>query len=255
MNVPTIHGKKGFTLIELLIVVAIIAILAAIAVPNFLEAQVRAKVSREKNDLRTMATAIESYMVDYNSYPRDSSASLDAVQGTTTVPEAVDTTHADFTQYANGMITLTTPVSFINTMLTDPFGSRKVVDNFATDYFLFGSGMWSYPDDSLISDDDQDAQDVYDDMGKMGGWIGSGLGPDGAVANCGWKCFPYMPTSISPSTVLTDGQPSCYTDYDPTNGTSSIGDVYRFGGSYRNGRWLRNGGIVGQETPIGAPVW
>ncbi len=58
--------KHGFTLIELLIVVAIIAILAAIAVPNFLEAQVRAKVSRSKSDMRTLATAIESYTVDYN---------------------------------------------------------------------------------------------------------------------------------------------------------------------------------------------
>ena len=62
-------NKKGFTLIELLIVVAIIAILAAIAVPNFLEAQVRSKVSRVKADHRSLATAIEAYYVDNNSYP------------------------------------------------------------------------------------------------------------------------------------------------------------------------------------------
>ncbi len=62
--------EKGFTLIELLIVVAIIAILAAIAVPNFLEAQVRAKVSRAKSDMRTIATALESYASEYNAYPR-----------------------------------------------------------------------------------------------------------------------------------------------------------------------------------------
>ncbi|HPB31910.1 MAG TPA: prepilin-type N-terminal cleavage/methylation domain-containing protein [Candidatus Sumerlaeota bacterium] len=61
--------KKGFTLIELLIVVAIIAILAAIAVPNFLEAQTRSKVSRTFADMRTVITALESYAVDYNHYP------------------------------------------------------------------------------------------------------------------------------------------------------------------------------------------
>ena len=61
--------SSGFTLIELLIVVAIIAILASIAVSNFLEAQVRAKVSRASSDLRSIATALESYRVDKNRYP------------------------------------------------------------------------------------------------------------------------------------------------------------------------------------------
>ncbi len=61
--------EGGFTLIELLIVVAIIAILAAIAVPNFLEAQTRSKVSRVKSDMRSIGIAAESYSIDYNRYP------------------------------------------------------------------------------------------------------------------------------------------------------------------------------------------
>jgi prepilin-type N-terminal cleavage/methylation domain-containing protein len=61
--------RKAFTLIELLIVEAIIAILAMIAVPNFVEAHVRSKVSRAKSDMRTIATALEAYAADWNAYP------------------------------------------------------------------------------------------------------------------------------------------------------------------------------------------
>ncbi len=61
--------KKSFTLIELLIVVAIIGILAAIAVPNFLNAQTRAKVARIYGDIKAQGNALEQYRLDNNHYP------------------------------------------------------------------------------------------------------------------------------------------------------------------------------------------
>ncbi|HUT23546.1 MAG TPA: prepilin-type N-terminal cleavage/methylation domain-containing protein, partial [Sumerlaeia bacterium] len=93
--------RAAFTLIELLIVVAIIAILAAIAVPNFLEAQVRSKVARVKSDMRSVATACESYLVDHNTYPTEP-----------------DNTRL-FLEY---IAPLSTPVAYLSSLeLRDPF--------------------------------------------------------------------------------------------------------------------------------------
>src|SRR5437868_3990543 len=99
--------NSAFTLIELLIVVAIIAFLAAIAVPNFLEAQTRAKVSRAKADLRTVATALETYCVDNNGYPLNGGAFH-------IVP-----------------IVLTSPVAYLTThFLVDPFSDKELDETY-----------------------------------------------------------------------------------------------------------------------------
>src|SRR5687768_8381540 len=90
----------GFTLIELLIVVAIIAILAAIAVPNFLEAQTRSKVSRAKADIRAIGIGLEGYHVDTSRYPP--------------MPE-------DLTERVIRLKRLTTPVAFLSSVPFEVF--------------------------------------------------------------------------------------------------------------------------------------
>lgn len=63
-------NKKGFTLIELLIVVAIIGIIAAIAIPNLLVALQKGKQKATMGDMKTMGTAIESYVTDWSFVPQ-----------------------------------------------------------------------------------------------------------------------------------------------------------------------------------------
>jgi prepilin-type N-terminal cleavage/methylation domain-containing protein len=122
MNIKSIRlrGLHGFTLIELLIVVAIIAILAAIAVPNFLEAQTRAKVSRAKADMRTIATATEAYAVDYNRYP------IPADENGYLVPLSL--MDSVFMETRVSPI-LTTPVAYLTSLLNEPFPGPIVKEN------------------------------------------------------------------------------------------------------------------------------
>ena len=74
------HSQKGFTLIELLIVVAIIGIIAAIAIPNLLNAIDRGKQKRTMADMRSIGTGVEAYAVDNNVYP--TAANVGALKGT-----------------------------------------------------------------------------------------------------------------------------------------------------------------------------
>ncbi len=99
-----ISRPNGFTLIELLIVVAIIGILAAIAVPNFLNAQIRAKISKAESEMRSIVTALESYRLDNNMYPPWKN------------PDGSNKNPLN-----RRLIPLTTPIAYISAVPQDPF--------------------------------------------------------------------------------------------------------------------------------------
>lgn len=101
--------SRGFTLIELLIVVAIIGILAAIAVPNFLNAQIRAKVARCQSDMKTLQTSLEMYRLDNNEYPTWNQARV----------VGQDSAHPNVIRFYR----MTTPVAYLGSIPKDPFAS------------------------------------------------------------------------------------------------------------------------------------
>jgi len=98
--------RKSFTLIELLIVVAIIGILAAIAVPNFMNARLRAVIARVQGDIKALSSAVEMYAVDHGAYPDDGQV--------TGIPWWANNWH------------LTSPVAYISRIPTDPFLENTV---------------------------------------------------------------------------------------------------------------------------------
>ena len=181
---------KGFTLIELLIVVAIISILASIAIPNFLNAQTRAKVASVQAEMATIVTGLESYYVDNNAYPFASYGhSTDGGCDST-----FDLTNRDMglTTMTNNM-GLTTPISYLTSMPRDIFSKEGL--------------HW------------------YGYMGWKSRWILTSYGPDtdspptwntGDIQEvCDFPEHEYRPDILQAKV------------YDPTNGVISEGDLYR----------------------------
>jgi len=206
------NPRRGFTLIELLIVVAIIAILAAIAVPNFLEAQVRAKVSRTKNDMRSLATAVESYYVDNNQYPH----SINPL------------TSATFSPRVLGHKLLTTPISYISAAFPDVFNTNEAPPaGFTTaDHRLII--FWSNdflveyrPPSGAPIDQRPRTRTIFREFGSV-------VNPTTqAVREPLWVMLSFSPDQDF-DVLDAPGFPQAVQQYDPTNGTISDGDVVRF---------------------------
>jgi type II secretion system protein G len=179
--------RRAFTLIELLIVVGIIAILAAIAVPNFLEAQIRAKVSRARADMRSVAVGVEQYAVDNNRYPPNQN-----VSGTYVLP-----------------VRLTTPLAYMTSLPQDPF-RNNIQDQQLLRYDYHNvkenvqAGLSGWPPNDLI---------------RYGDWRLASYGPSRIYLP--W--MPYDPTNgtVSAGNVLrTQRSPEgkiLFTFWDPNN--------------------------------------
>lgn len=190
----TSKPTNAFTLIELLVVVAVIAILAAIAVPNFLAAQTRAKVSRVLSDINALRTASEAYAVDSNAYPRMTWGRPpfnDKYTGFGRTDEPI---------YGCLGPWITTPVSYISSFdMLDPFTRGKDL--------RFDAILYTWHDLKTArflnaNYNDYGTSDVEYVEREFGAYFFLSLGPDGSVNNV-----------------------SFFERYDPTNGTISPGNI------------------------------
>lgn len=223
---------QAFTLIELLIVVAIIAILAAIAVPNFLEAQTRSKVSRSAADLRTVSLGMELYRLDNNNYPY-----------TENIGPAVWLVPGGFPIQGGGRQPggITSPIAYLTSVPTDAF-NHSFTDP-GTGQLLFGKGPLYYDragfgfiDGTYVPN-----RPTFVPADAVGTQRLDGIGADTSISDRGLMPAEYALYSLGPDLdlvvrdaagiVVTQSKFNLNNRYDPRNGTISPGNVLRFSGN------------------------
>ena len=187
--------KRAFTLIELLIVVAIIGILAAIAVPNFLNAQIRARIARVQGDFQALSTALEMYRLDNGRY----------------------ISRAYNISWPRRFFPLTTPVSYIGSgRWPDPFASpgAEAPDGDPLNY-AYESNCWvETPCAELYNKLAGSPHPFLQDKVNAYQYALISAGPDQDLqADAGARSQPQ----------------DIFFLYDATNGTTSNGDIIRFG--------------------------
>jgi len=197
---------KAFTLIELLIVIAIILILISIALPNFLEAQIRAKLTRASAELRTLMAALESYQIDFRHYPLDDN-------------EVPTPFHPRGGQDINGadwysFMVLTTPHQYLKTVPRDLFQ-----DNTRSGYTEVPYLTYNYHDQKSLLDPGgtPSAGRILKQYGMS--WVVFGIGPDRK-----WQIETLADYFIIQAIRTAKSGGSIFT-YSPTNGTASLGDL------------------------------
>jgi len=227
------YAAHGFTLIELLIVIAIILILIAIALPNFLAAQTRAKVSREQSDIRTLATAIEELRLEYGfllvDFWDDDELRILAARFTGMVPateiprfRACCSWHGTNRRGGTtGLFTpLTTPIAYLGSVPIDPFAFDRG-DVALIDEDVFPPISYMYHDRESADLRLLNNNPGQDFLGVFGCYRGGCLPGEHGI-HAPLRMDHYLLVGFGPDAERNDDFPI---PYAPTNGTKSFGDV------------------------------